>query len=242
MACREIHGDTHPSRIRMNRAESGRVKRGATDHEATDIDDQIGFLCHRNEPARQHHAVLWMRPADQGLGPAHMTSHEIDDGLVHQIEFATLQREPEIGLEIDALRHARAHFARIALHAPAASVLGTVHRHVSVRQQRLHILPIRRPRNADARAHEHFALVQPEGPVQRLLNTQRGGIGFVVMTEILEQHGEFITAKARHRISGAQHALQPLRYCDQEGVTFRMSERVIDELEVIQVEHQQRNA
>ena len=55
---------------------------------------------------------------------------------------------------------------------------------------------------------------------------------------LLQQERELVAAQAAGRVLGAQDAHQPLGHEAQQLVTGRMSERVVDGLEVVQVNEQ----
>ncbi len=46
----------------------------------------------------------------------------------------------------------------------------------------------------------------------------------------------FVAAQARHRVDLACSTAKPLRDCPQQGIADRMSQRIIDSLELVQIE------
>lgn len=57
-----------------------------------------------------------------------------------------------------------------------------------------------------------------------------------------DQHGEFVAAEARHAILGAHAMAQPLGHVLQDEVAGIVAMGIVDRLEVIQVDQQQRHA
>lgn len=57
-----------------------------------------------------------------------------------------------------------------------------------------------------------------------------------------DQHRKFITAQPGHSKAFAKHALQTIRDGLEQQVTHVMAEAVIDDFEMIQIDHQQRAA
>ena len=57
-----------------------------------------------------------------------------------------------------------------------------------------------------------------------------------------QQHGELVAAEARERVAGAQPLAQQRRDATDELVAGVVAERVVDVLEVVEVEHEQRAA
>ena len=60
--------------------------------------------------------------------------------------------------------------------------------------------------------------------------------------DAVEQHGELVAAEARDGVAGAQRATQPARDGDQQLVADVVAERVVDELEAVEVEEQDGDA
>ncbi len=63
------------------------------------------------------------------------------------------------------------------------------------------------------------------------------GIGLVPQAPA--QHGELVTAEARHDVTLAHGLAQPPRHLDEQGVAGLVAELVVDLLEVVEVEEQQ---
>ena len=63
-----------------------------------------------------------------------------------------------------------------------------------------------------------------------------------VLGELRQQHHELIAAEARDHVVLASHVLQATRDRLQQRVADRMAERVVDALELVHVDEQQRAA
>ena len=92
--------------------------------------------------------------------------------------------------------------------------------------------------DADARRDAHGAAVQRERRGQRGGHGVRDGQDVPV---VLEQDGELVPAEAGHGVAPPQGARQALSDADQELITGRVPEAVVDDLEVVQVEEDQRD-
>jgi hypothetical protein len=62
---------------------------------------------------------------------------------------------------------------------------------------------------------------------------------FWLAAESFQHHDKFIPTQSGDGIPFAHSILQPMRHLDQQQITHGMAKRVIDRLEVIQVQHQQ---
>ena len=64
--------------------------------------------------------------------------------------------------------------------------------------------------------------------------------GVFIGDDVLLEHHEFVAAEARHEILGPQHLAQPIGDGAQQLVAAGMAERVVDLLELVEVDEQQR--
>ena len=58
--------------------------------------------------------------------------------------------------------------------------------------------------------------------------------------DVLLEHHELVAAEPRHEILGPQHLAQPFGHRAQQLVAAGMAERVVDLLELVEVDEQQR--
>ena len=78
-----------------------------------------------------------------------------------------------------------------------------------------------------------------EGTAQHVQHAARAGLGPAGAGQIHEQD-EFVTAQAGHRVGLAHTAAQPLGHVDQHAVAEGMAQCVVDVLEAVEVQEQQR--
>ena len=62
----------------------------------------------------------------------------------------------------------------------------------------------------------------------------------VLAADVLEQHGELVSAEARDCVDLARRALEPARHRAQQLIPLLVAERVVDGLEAVEVDEQQR--
>ena len=67
-----------------------------------------------------------------------------------------------------------------------------------------------------------------------------GGVGGLLAADVLEQDRELVAAEARGGVDAAHGAVEPPRDRDQHLVADRVPERVVDLLEVVEVEEEHR--
>ena len=123
----------------------------------------------------------------------------------------------------------------------AAVGLGAVERHVGVLQELVGVGAVGgRERDADAGVDHHHVAVNVVGRADRLGDApgqplRVGGIGDVGLDD-----GELVAADARDGVGFAHAAAQPAGHHPQQLVAGRMAERVVDVLELVEIETQHR--
>ena len=128
------------------------------------------------------------------------------------------------------------------LEAPAAALLGAVHRGVGVAQEvgRI-VVGALGERDAEARGDEVVARREHD----RLADGLRDALGhpdrLARAVELLAHDQELVAAEPRHGVGRADRIVQPRRERDQQVVARRVAERVVDQLELVEVEQQHRH-
>ena len=80
--------------------------------------------------------------------------------------------------------------------------------------------------------------VQLERPTDLLQDSIGGSLRILGPDDVLDQHREFVAAQPGRRVTCAQRAADALRDCNQELVAHAMAERVVDDLEVVEIDKQ----
>ena len=80
-------------------------------------------------------------------------------------------------------------------------------------------------------------LKDPFHHLQHLLRSQRR---FSRARAIVDQHGKFIASQSSHCKAFAEQTLQTVRDPFEQQITDVMAQAVIDDFEVIKIDHQQR--
>ena len=90
------------------------------------------------------------------------------------------------------------------------------------------------PLHGDIRAHDRERLGhRAEDP----LRDDDGGLG---RCDLLDHHGELVAAEPCTRVLGTDARLEPLRDLDEQLVAGRVAEAVVDRLEVVEIDEQDR--
>ena len=178
-----------------------------------DLDDEPGLLGDGDELVGRQDAELRMPPAQQRFRAGDPAGGDLDLGLVEQHELALVDGLAHLPFQRHALGGVRVHLVGEERVGLAAALLGLVHRHFGVLEQRVGILAVsRRHGDADARAHAQLVTVDVERLGQRVLDAPRHGGGIVHLGQVVQigqQRREAVAADAgeRHRcLAAASHA------------------------------------
>jgi hypothetical protein len=211
-----------------------------------------GLLRERHEVARRDEPARRVLPAHERLGARHPPRAQLDDRLVVQAELlapAARDGAREVALQLHPVHHGVEQGAveqAVAGARPRGGVapggLGRVHRDVGVAQQPFGREPRRAQRDAHARAHRHLAPVDPHRPAHRAHQALGEGRHVLRRPRRLDEHGELVAAEPRHRVAPARGALQAAGDLRQQAVAGAVAQRVVDRLEVVEVEQEHRDA
>ena len=181
-----------------------------------------------------------MVPADQRLEARDLAAFDLDQRLVMQLELFGEQRLAQIEFELAPLLHLRVHFRLEEMEGAAAVGLGAIERHVGIAQQLIGLVAVgRRHGDADRGADDDLMAVHVERLEQRV-DDARGELAGIGRIGLAVHDGELVAAEPRHGLGAGHHALQPLAYRAQQRIADRMTERIVDALEAVEVEEHHR--
>ena len=232
------HVDVH--REPTGRAAPGRgVGAGPAQHQLADVDDRAGALCGRHELRGMQQPPGRVKPPHQGLdghAPAVLHRH---DGLVVHHELIGGGRRCELGLE-----HGPPVLPQQAgiehLHPVLALGLRRVHGDVGALHE---LLAADITGSGEGQAHARTHLRQP--PAQR--HRRRDALDEALPDEdgvgggVGQQHRELVTPEPRAQVIGPDTGPQPGGHGAQQLIARGMAQVVVHDLEVVQVQEQQRD-
>ena len=207
---------------------------------APEIVDEAGPLRNRDEFVRKDRAVSWMGPAQQRLDPDQTAGDEIDLRLICHRDLVERHRFVQSLLEGSTAPDFHVERSVEHLDAVPAFLLGPVHRNVAVAQQRADIVAILWTKGAtDRNADEHPVADQRYRLQETVLDSLRQRQG-TFRIDIGQPQRELVAAHPCHHRIAAQAGFQPLGNHSQQRVAGSVSQRVVDVLEVIEIEVEQR--
>ena len=208
-----------------------------------DGDDEPVALGQRDEAQRRDDAEDRVVPAQERLDAADAAVVERDQRLVDEVQLAVVERVAQAALELETLHRTLAHRVVEDLAARLAHLLGAVHRRVGVAQQRVRIM-LAGSAEADANTGGHVAAlaVEHERLVQGLGQAARHPERVGLAGDAGQQDGELVAAEAGDDVARSQDAAQPLGHAAEEAIAGAVAERVVDDLEVVEVDEQHGDA
>ena len=210
---------------------------GTLDDPMADRNDASRGLRDRNESVRKQESAGRMVPPDQRLETDNPAGRELDLRLVIELELVALQRMPQIAFRGDAFPNLPVELGDVKAVLVAPLVLGAIEREVGLRHHVVGVLDLLGiGDDADARRRVHLIAVEHEWSGK--LPAKLGGQDFGALgaSDLALQHGELVAAEARHEVRLAHAILDPARCRLQQGIPYGMSERVVDVLEVVEIE------
>ena len=179
-----------------------------------------------------------MAPAEQGLHAGDASVVDAHHGLVVQLELLRRDRPLQVCPELEPRKHSLVH---LGLEEPVAALpvaLRPVHGGVGVSDQLLRSgrRALRDHRDPDAAAQRQLLVGHGERLGEGLEDAVRGVGRLLDAVDVLEQERKFVAAEARRRVRGADARGEALRDLGQHLVAGRVTEAVVDRLEVVEVE------
>jgi len=231
--------DSHPGH-EAELVPGRRLAAGCLEHPFSDARDQARLLGVRQEAGRRHEAGLGILPANERLDAEQPACREVVHRLVVEDELLLGQRAAQPGCERElAARLAGVVGVQREVVAPAA--LGLVHGCVGVLEDLGGGAAVARPdRDADRGADPELGAVDHQRGVQRLEDPGTRRARRVGSETGADQH-ELVAAKAREQVAAARDRADPLGDLAQHPVAGGVSERVVDELELVEIDVQRRD-
>ena len=181
------------------------------------------------------------RQRNSASQPVTSIAAQIDQRLIVQFEGALRQRRAQIRLQFAAKIGLLLHRGIEEAIGPAAGRLRRIHREIGVLQEIEQIGAVaRRDRDADAGIAGKLVAVAVERGAQRLIDPRDQRVNVLGALDAVLKDGEFVPAEAGDEIFRSDRLAQPLRHALQELVADQMSQRIVDALELVDVDVEDR--
>ena len=196
-----------------------------------------------------------MVPAQQRFHADDGPGRKIHLRLEIQLELVRIEGAPQVDFQLQPAERPDRHGLSVERVPVSSLILRLVHGHVGLDEQILDVVSVLRvDGDADARRDHESMAVALERLAERLFDPPCHPRYVRVVGDVGQQDHELIAAQARDpagigglgpgrrdRVRGPQAALQPARDASQQRVADRVTQVVVDALEAVEIEIQQRD-
>ena len=182
-----------------------------------------------------------MIPSGQHLEADDLLRRNIDYRLIDERKLAAAERVAQIFFQGAPLRSFEMHRFFVKTVGAAPRILGAVKRKIGIAHERcrLHFAAFMHG-DADRGANADLRSLDDIRQRQRF-DDALGQLFKVGSRNQLGQYDlKFVSTKAPHRATFIYHALKPVRHLNQQGITRGVAQRIVDLLEPVEIEQEQR--
>jgi hypothetical protein len=181
-------------------------------------------------------------PADQCLGTDHAAIHQPDLGLIEQLEFPSLHGEREFGLERQARLELPPDCAFEDHMAAAPCCLGTAESEMTVAQKVIRgSAMLRKDGGPDRNPEAVLARSRGQGRVERLRHSLGKLRDRALKVGAADGDRKLVATQARNQTRTFGLRSQPHRDSAQHKIAAGVSQHIVDVLEAVETNHQQRD-
>jgi hypothetical protein len=183
-----------------------------------------------------------MVPARERLDAYRLLGPQIDLELIVDLELAAGEGGAQVVLERAAVLQAAVHLRLEEAEGVAPLVLGAIERNVGVLEKASGLLSIARgERHADAGRGDDLVAIEVERLDQRREQAATKRLRLIRLLDPHLNERKLVAADARERVDLAYARLEPSRAQFEQPVAGRVPKGVVDALEAVQIEEQDRN-
>ena len=181
-----------------------------------------------------------MGPSQESLDSADLAGRHFDLGLVLQRELVEFERVTQICFQLQPLDRLAFHLGREEAKIVLSFLLRKIHGHIGILGQGLHVVAIVR-KYGDTDAPRRTALMpgKNDGRQQGSENLFRNICDLLPIVNPVENDDELVAAKPGDEVAFAYATLDPFGYLDQQHVASPVPERVVDDLEAVEIDEEQ---
>ena len=211
-------------------------------HPFADRDDEPGIFGQRDEFEGRYPATSRMVPPQQCFEAADPVLRQIDDGLVFEFEFSGDNCRAQCQFKKASFLGFDIHLGFEEMVGAAAVRFCLVQRHVGILHDLIRLRAvIRSNRNADTRSDHDLMVAKIERRSHGRDNSLRKAGGVRHVSRRIGLHdGKLVAADSSDQIRVAYQGAQALRCRTEQGVPIGVAERIVDILELVQIQAKNR--
>ena len=210
---------------------------GVGHHLLVERDQQPGLFGDVQERIRLEQSLLGVADPHERLGAREEAGAEVEDRLVLDDDPFLVERPQQHPLGAHPPDRPGPQLLVEDVHAVAPAVLGPVQREVRLLEQVVGAaFGVRGPRDPDAQRADVLLLTELERLAPGFDDPPSELHGGVFALHALGEDHELVTAQTGQRVGGPEVVREPLRHLREHRVSHPVPERVVDDLEPIEVE------
>ena len=213
---------------------------GRGEHQPVDVDDQAAVLGHVDELCRQEQLVVTL-PAHEGLDGDGVPGDGIDDRLVLHDQLVVAERGAQPTFEVEATTHRGGQAVAVHADRRATSVLGGVHGQVGPAHEVVGVGTVLGDHDPDRAGDDDLVVVDQQRLADVVADAVGDGEGLQLTQHPVAQDDELVAAHACDRVPGPEAVQQAIRDPLQQPIADLVPTAVVDQLEPVEVEEQQRH-
>ena len=237
MPCREVRADGDRP-IGPPFVPTGALLAHPAEHPRADVDDQPGVLGHVDEPIRVPDLARRVVPAQQGLRGGDGTVDDRHLGLVPDVQVVVADGVTELRLDLDPTAGGIAQFVVEHADRVAARVLGCVHGGICMHDQVAVGRVVLGGGDADADGRVQIGAGDRDGSAERLNDPPCALERVARSVQIAHHDDELVAARPDDQVAATNGVAQAIGCGADQVVAGAMAERVVDELEAVEIHHQ----
>jgi hypothetical protein len=219
---------------------SGGFGAGGPEHPIAELVNKSGIFRHRDEFGGRDHAAFGMAPAQQRLAARDRVAVKIEQRLIVELEAAIGHGLTQVLLHCQPRLGAGVHFWFEEAMGAAPFGLGGIHCEIGVLDQLIEVGTVLRcQRNADAGVGGEMMAEAVAGLPDGVMDSRDEFHHIGGAADRGPDHGEFVAAEPRDQIAPLEATLDAAGNRLQQLVADMMSERVVDALELVNVDIEQ---
>ena len=219
----------------------GGFVQGRSNHPFAKLDNQAGIFGHRNEDIRHDHAFFFMIPAEQCFVADNLVGLDIDQRLVEQLQLVALQGLAKVQFDIAPFLHRFVHRRFEQRNAAAPVFLGMIEGDIGIFDQLFaSVAAFGGNGHTDADAGGDALSVDHHRFRGVLYNLFRNPDDILVRTTVAQGYGKFIATEAGDHSLDADGAFKAVGDRFENHVAGTVTQCIVDCLEIIEVEIEDR--
>ncbi len=179
-------------------------------------------------------------PPNECFDAEKVLAGERDDRLEVDRQFVAVQGSLQVAVEVEAVHVRFVHRRLEHHHAVLALSFGDVHRRIGVAHHRLGVFPELNECNPDAGPNVESTLGDELPACRTIAGSARGSRRVRLIVHVAQQDGELVATEPSNHVAVADTTLQASSDLDQQRIARGVSEAVVDRLEVVEVDEQDR--